>query len=226
MWSATLAAGRDSARLVATLALLGAGGCTQWLFSGVPLLATDRPVMFIETRGGSELGVGTDDGILFLGRTAKEGPCRIHYWLGPTPLVEDGVVEAWGGVFFRAKMDLRFQHAPYLDRDLAPDEPLFAMLTDGRACEEVPLQRAHGPDIDGDVVVWPGRDLPAGAGVFAHTDDGLRLVGMIAGSVEVAGQRYLVHTGTTAWREAMLTALPRREPRRVVHRPDDITIDK
>jgi hypothetical protein len=75
-------------------------------------------------------------------------------------------------------------------------------------------------------VAWPGRDLPAGTGVFATTDRGLALVGMIAGSVEVAGERYLVHTGTTALRDALLTAKPSREPRRIVHRPDDITIDK
>ncbi|MEZ5962575.1 MAG: hypothetical protein R3F56_01900 [Planctomycetota bacterium] len=211
---------------VLALSGLALSACTQWLFSGVQRLSNDRPVMRIETRGGSEAGIGTDDGILFLGRTAQEGPCRIHYWLGLTPVIEDGVVERWGGIFFRARMDLRHQHVPYLDRDLEPDETLVAMLTDGPTFVEIPLVRAHGAQIEGDAVDWPGRELPAGTGVFARTDGGLRVVGMIAGSIEVGDQRYLVHTGTTALREALLTARPQREPRRVEHRPDDITIDK
>jgi len=201
-------------------------GCTQWLFSGVHYPADDRPVVRIETRGGTELGVGTDAGILFLGRTAQAGPCRIHYWLGPTPLVEDGVVEPYGGVFFKATMDLHHQQVPFLDRELAADEPLLALLTDGRSFEEVPLERARGPVVDGDVVAWPGRDLPAGTGVFVRDERGLHVVGMIAGRLELGDERYLVHTGISAWREALLTAKPRRPERHVVHRPDDITVDR
>jgi hypothetical protein len=75
-------------------------------------------------------------------------------------------------------------------------------------------------------VAWPGRDLPAGTGVFVRDDEGLAFVGLIAGRVDAGGARYLVHTGTTALREALLTAKPHREPRRVVHRPDDMTIEK
>lgn len=206
--------------------LLALTGCSQWLFSGVQRLSNDRPVMRIETRGGSELGVGTDEGILFLGRTAQAGPCRIHYWLGPTPLVEDGVILPWGGVFYAATMDLRFQHVSFLGRELTADDDLVALLTDGRNFEEIDLQRASGPGIGGDVVAWPGRDLPAGTGVFARTEEGLRVVGMIAGRIEVGGERYLVHTGTGALREALLTAKPYREPRRIVHRPDGLSIDK
>lgn len=214
-----------SSRALLLLALV-LPGCSQWLLSGVPRPSNARPVMRIETRGGSELGVGTDAGILFLGRTAQKGPCRIHYWLGPTPLVDDGEVERWGGVFFRANMDLKHPYAPFLDRDLGDDEPLVALMTDGRSFEEIGLQRARGPGVAGDLVVWPGRDLEAGTGVFVYGERGLALVGMIAGSVQLGDQRYLVHTGTTALREALLAAKPSREPRRVVHRPDDITIDK
>ncbi len=208
------------------MGVLCLGGCTQWLFSGVAYPSNERPVMRIETRGGTEMGVGTEAGILFLGRTSKEGPCRIHYWLGPTPLVEDGTVEPWAGVFFRATMDLKYPSARFLDRDLEPDEPLVAMYYSGNQVEEVALQRAREPGVQGDVVDWPGRDLPAGTGVFVRDDEGLALVGLIAGRIETAGQRYLVHTGTTTMRLAMLTAKPPTEPRQVKHRPDDITVDK
>lgn len=201
-------------------------GCTQWLFSGTPYPSNERPVMRIETRGGTEMGVGTEAGILFLGRTASDGPCRIAYWLGPTPMVEDGVVERWAGVFYRANMDLKHQRARFLDRDLAPDEPLVAMVYAGAQVEEFALQRVHEPTVQGDVVAWPGRDLPAGTGVFVREDDGLKFVGLIAGCIDIGSKRYLVHTGTTAMREAMLTAKPHTTPRQVRHRPDDITIEK
>ncbi|HLU37902.1 MAG TPA: hypothetical protein VK081_00860 [Planctomycetota bacterium] len=216
---------RGRAALPFALAPLAASACTAWFFSGVHYPANDRPVMRLETRGGVEMGVGTQAGVLFLGRTAQQGPCRIHYWLGPTPLVEDGTVEPWGGVFFRAAMDLNHQYAPFLDRDLRDDDELFALLYDGT---EVSLQRAQGPGVAGDVVHWPGRDLPAGTGVFVRDpeDGGLRLVGMIAGRIDAGDARYLVHTGTTALREALLAAKPHAEMRQVKHRPDDITVDR
>lgn len=217
----------SAARAVLALGLAVAGtGCTAWLFSGVAYPSQEHPVMRIETRGGVEMGVGTEAGILFLGRTAQEGPCRIHYWLGPTPLIEDGTVERWGGVFFRAAMDLKHPRARFLDRELAPDEPLLAMLHAGGTVQEVALQRAREPGIAGDVVAWPGRDLPAGTGVFVRADDDLLFVGLIGGSIDTGSSRYLVHTGTTALREALLTAKPHAEARQVKHRPDDITVDR
>lgn len=206
--------------------LLATASCTAWLFAGIPHPSNTRPVMRIETRGGTELGVGTEAGVLFLGRTAQEGACRIHYWLGPTPVVEDGTVERWGGVFYRAQMDLEHPRARFLDRDLTEGEPLLAVLHEGHSTAEVDLQRVREPGIEGDVVAWPGRDLPAGTGVFVRDDEGLAFVGMIAGRIETGGSRYLVHTGTTAMREALLTAKPHAEPRLLKHRPDDITVDK
>jgi hypothetical protein len=212
-----------AARACALALCLVASGCTAWLFSGVPYPSHERPIMRIETRGGVEMGVGTEVGILFLGRTAQEGPCRVHYWLGPTPLVEDGAVERWGGVFYRALMDLNHPYARFLDRDLRDDDTLFALLLDG---QEVALQRARTETIAGDVVAWPGRDLPAGTGVFLRDDRGLVFVGLVAGRIETGDGRYLVHTGTTALREALLTAKPHAAPRQVKHRPDDITVDR
>jgi hypothetical protein len=203
-----------------------ATGCTAWLFSGIPYPSHENPVMRIETRGGTELGAGTDVGVLFLARTAQEGPCRVHYWRGPTPLVEDGVVERWGGIFYRATIDLKHPFARFLDRELRADDKLKALLYARGAVEVIELKRATDPAIAGDVVVWPGRDLPVGTGVFSEDERGLLFVGLIAGQIEVAGTRYLVHTGVNALREAMMTAKPHAERRQVKHRPDDITIDR
>ena len=76
------------------LAMAISTSCTHHLLSGVPLPDRSRPVAMIETRGGVEYGATTTEGILFLGRTATEGPCRVHYFLGgrATPMIEDGEI--------------------------------------------------------------------------------------------------------------------------------------
>jgi hypothetical protein len=201
-------------------------GCTAWLFSSTPRPSREYPVVRVETRQGAELGIGTDFGILLLGRTATAGPCRVHFWLGPTPVVDDGRIEAFGGVFYRAAIDLRFPWASFLDRELRAEDELVALVAEIGRVDSVPLTRVDNAEVQGDVVAWPGRDLPIGTGVFVRADDQWRAVGMIGGQIEVGGQRYYVHTGTTAWRDALLTARAHPKPREVKHRADDITVDR
>ena len=89
---------RTAACSAACAALLILPACTAHLFSSVDVVDRSRPVVRIETRGGTEFGAATELGILFLGRTATEGPCRIHYWLGPDPVTTDGTIEHAGAV--------------------------------------------------------------------------------------------------------------------------------
>ena len=142
-----------------------ASACTHGLFSPAnPGPDRSRPVVRIETRGGAEYGVTTTDGILFLGRTATEGPCRVHLFIGgtPTPLIEDGTIEAAGAVFYRVAFDLKTMAVPLLDRDLATDDALIAIPFVGPfVTTEVPVRLAQNSAIDGDVIEWPDRDLPA-----------------------------------------------------------------
>jgi len=206
--------------------------CSRGLFSGLHYPDRSRPVVRIETRGGVEYGATTADGILFLGRTAQDGPCRVHYYLGPQPtlLVEDGVIEHVGGVFYRAEIDLKQQSVPLLERDPNPNDPLLAISFDGRNTDRVPVQLALISGIEGDVLEWPGRSFPAGTGIFALQDEALRFVGLIAGeatlTTDTGEQKFLVYAGTDRLREAL--AVPERYPtkRTVKHRPDDITITK
>ncbi len=213
-------------RCVLVFAAMLATGCTHGLLSGVPEPSQDRPVARIETRTGAEYGVCTDAGILFLGRQATTGPCRVHYWLGSTPLVEDGEILPWGGVFFLADIDLKHQRAPFLERELRDDEAMVAMTWTGGDVETIDVERVRNDDVEGNVIAWPGRDLPPGTGIFVEVDKGYRLVGLVAGRLEVGGARYLVHTGIGEIRQALLTPRPIRQPTRVRHRPDDITVEK
>ncbi len=218
-------------RLAAASSLL-AVGCSHGLFSGVDVPDRSRPVARIETRGGVEYGATTAAGVLFLGRTATEGPCRVHYFLGEvaTPLVEDGRIRHVGGVYYAAEIDLKTQAVPLLEREATADDALLAIVHAGTGTRELPVRLARGEGLEGDVLEWPGEPLPAGTGVFARGDDGLRFAGLVAGEAVVdangASDRYLVFTGTDRLREALATPRPHPRATRVLHRPDDISVVK
>lgn len=220
---------RMRALLVAVLPLV-LPGCTAWLFSGYDRIDRSRPVALIETTGGVEYGATTELGILTLGRTAKDGPCRVHYFLGPTPLIEDGHVVQTGSVFCKALMDLKTQHLRVLDHTPGPDEELLAMwTTDGIDTEEVAVELSRDDGVLGDVLADPGRELPAGAAIFATDDHGkLRFVGLVSGRATVRGpdgpRSYYVFAGVDRVRE--LLASPTPHPIDLVphYRADDITV--
>ena len=84
-----------AARTIVLAALcVATAGCVSWFFSGEPTVDRSQPVAVVQTTEGVEHAATTEFGVLFLGRTATEGPCRVHYYLGPTPMVEDGTIDA------------------------------------------------------------------------------------------------------------------------------------
>ena len=219
-----------SLSLCAALALPALSGCSWWFFSGVPEVDRTRPVALIETTGGVELGATTEFGILTLGRTAKSGPCRVHYFLGPTPLIEDGTIASTGSTFSLAETDLRTQHLRVIDHGPTAADELLAMWTpDGVGTHEVPVKLAAEPGITGDVLADPGCALPPGAAIFARDEGELRFVGLVSGLATQSGggpPRYYVFAGVDRVRE--LLAVPSVWPvdYQVRYRPDDITVLK
>lgn len=211
--------------------LLGSGGCSAWLFSdwsGPRRPDASRPVVIVETRGGTELGASTTEGVLLLGRTAQTGPCRVHYFLGETPMVDDGQIRPAGGIFYRADVDLAQQWVHLLERDPRPDDDLVAMLPAGTDVATVPVRLARSAEVEGDVLEWPGRPLPAGTPIFTRDSERWLFVGLVAGEAHLeapgAERRYLVMAGTDRLREMLAT--PRRypQPERVKYRPDDVHV--
>lgn len=204
-------------------------GCSAWFFSSEHYYDRSRPVALVETTGGVELGATTEFGILTLGRTATDGPCRVHYFLGPTPMVEDGAVVATQSVFARADIDLKTMAVRAFDHPPKAGDELIAMWTpDGTATERVAVQLAAEPGISGDVLQAPGRELPPGAAVFVNTrDDGLLFLGLIAGRLtdgDDTARQYYVFAGVDRVRE--LLAIPELHPVDMVpkYRVDDITV--
>jgi hypothetical protein len=212
----------------AALALALVPACTHGLFSGMPKPDHDHPVVWIETTGGVEHGVGTSDGVLFLGRTAQEGPCRVHYLLGPTPMVDDGAIEPAGGVFHRAVIDLEVPTAHVLPRAPEPGDDLQAMWLEGSTVRRAAVRPARGEGLEGDLLEWPGIALPAGAGVFTRRGERWALVGVVSGhaTLELAGgsRRLIVLAGFERLRDMLAT--PRKHVRapEIEYRPDHINV--
>ena len=217
---------RSLVAMIAVPLLLASGACTGWLFSGVQYPSQERPVVRIETQKGVELGAATTDGILFLGRTAQSGPCRVLYYLGPTPLEESGVIRPAGGVYFRAEIQLKHQSAPLLAREPTPEDPLVAMVFAGREVLTLPLRLWRGDGVAGSLLEWPGRPLPAGTPVFTPIDGRYHLVGLVAGkaTIDSGGQQreLLVYAGMDRLREMLHAPTVYPPPKEVIFRPDDI----
>jgi hypothetical protein len=203
-------------------------GCVSSFFAGRELPDRSRPVAVVETTGGVEFGATTELGILTLGRTAQEGPCRVHYFLGPTPIVEDGTLAGTGSTFVLARIDLRTQHVRVLDR--APDgtDELLAMWTEtGDDAREVPVQLLRVEGIDGDALADPGVELPAGAAIFARHDEGLRFVGLVTGKATLTAERtttLYTYAGIDRMREMLAVPKPRLTQPRTRYRLDDIQV--
>jgi hypothetical protein len=206
--------------------------CSVWFFSGDEWIDRTRPVVLVETTGGIEFGAATEFGVLTLGRSAEGGPCRVHYFLGPTPIVESGVLEPTTTVFTRAAIDLKTQQARALDRAMTEDDRLTVLWTpDGRTTRKVRVALARGEGLTGELLADPGEDLPAGATLLCRGEDGEALfAGLIAGRATVSGGstagRYYLVAGPDRVRE--LLAVPSRHPvdEAPVYRADDISVMK
>jgi hypothetical protein len=218
-------------RVLAVLLPLPLASCSVWFFSGESWIDRSQPVALVETTGGVELGATTEFGVLTLGRTATAGPCRVHYFLGPTPVIEDGELAATASLFTVAEIDLKTMALRAMDRSPSAADELLAMWTpDGTRTERVAVQLARDPGVTGDVLRHPGRELPVGAAVFADSDEGLLFVGLVAGKAEVteqdAARHYFVFAGVDRIREMLATPIPYPTDLVPKYRTDDISVMK
>jgi hypothetical protein len=207
-------------------------GCSVWFFSGESWIDRSRPVVLVETTGGIEFGAATELGVLTLGRSAATGPCRVHYFLGPTPLIEGGELVPAGDVFTRADIELKTQQVRVLDRSPGPDDELVAMWTpDGTTTRAVRVSLARAAGLAGDVLQVPSEALPAGAALFCRgNDDSLLFTGLVAGTATIgagpAAGRYYVFAGVDRVRELLAVPTPHPVDRVPKYRTDDIMIEK
>lgn len=198
--------------LAASLAAAALSGC-----AGSRLL-TD-PVVRITTEGGDELGVSTDYGVVFLGRTSARGPVEIEAHFGDGPSLERSIVEPVGGGLFTALTEIKLPSVLLSFEPPRAGEPLVVAgrNADGpweRSTEAVLDERVFG------LLVEPVGDEfdhsdQVGAGVFREVNEREReLVGLVSGKLTLDGRTYLAVVGPeVTWRlVAHRRDLLRRKP--------------
>lgn len=158
------------------------------------------PTLLVETNGGRELGVATDYGVVFLGRTARSGPVRITAWFGDGPNLEKSVIEPIGSELCTADTAIRLPDVVLDFRDPRPGDILHVYGRDAQGAWSADVTVESDPRILGLVTTIPERLRGAadqvGAGVYSYPEGGdertKKLVGLVAGTVRLrttAGER-------------------------------------
>lgn len=195
------------------------------------------PIVEMHTSGGRELAVSTDYGLVFLGHSAQSGESDAWAWFADGPSQEACMVEPLGGGLFTAETEIRLPAVPLTFVSPARGTEVLIMGRDGGELWSVSARVAEHESVQGLLLElpddFPERESSVGAGVFLehiptwqyeHNFQGLRLLGLVAGHVEIAtadGVRsYLAVVGPTElWR---LVAWRREHPEkpRFVYRED------
>jgi hypothetical protein len=148
------------------------------------------PVLEIRSGEARELGVSTDYGLIFLGRTVRAGRVEIVAWFGDGPSVEATAVEPLGGGLFTAETDIRLPRVPLSFETPEPGERLTVAGRSGSDRWESEVVVRRHASVDGILTNVPGEldryDGQIGAPVFRTDARGKRrLVGLAAGRVEL-----------------------------------------
>jgi hypothetical protein len=196
--------------------------------AGVHTLAD--ATLTLRTKGGSELGVSTDYGIVFLGHTAVAGPVEVTAWFGDGPDIEKTVIEpVTGHVIYTAETEITLPHVPMTFDDPKPGSEVLLIGRNNRELWQVYVKVEQDPHVIGIITSVPHQLRNAedqiGTGVYVVPDGDERrrmLVGLVSGRVKIesTGAEYLTIVGPTElWR----LVSHRREPRdlkRWVYRED------
>lgn len=179
------------------------------------------PTVMIQTEGGVELGVSTDYGLIFLGRTATAGRAQVTAWFGDGPNVETTAIEPLGGNLFTAETEIRLPSVPMTFIDPAPGEMLLVRGRTPSGPWEAFVRVRHDPRVYGILLDVPKEIMQrmdqTGAGVFWVPEDGdpdidKRLIGLVTGRL-----RLETKDGT---REYLTVMGPEQLWRLVTHRRD------
>jgi hypothetical protein len=177
------------------------------------------PTVRVFTSAGSELGVSTDYGVVFLGRTARSGYVELEARYGDGPSIEASAIEPVGGQLYTAETEIRLPSVPLTFVAPRPGERLLVSGRgdDGPWSAEVTVrgdERVYGILLDVPAAI-EGRGDQVGAGVYWRAPGDphdLRLVGLVSGRVR------LVQDGRE--REFLAVVGPEDLWRLVVHRRD------
>lgn len=149
------------------------------------------PTLEIRTPGGEELGVSTDYGVLFLGRTARSGEVQVVAWFGDGPDVEYSVIEPLGGGLYTAETQIRLPSIPITFRTPEPGAQVTVIGRRGATRWEAQATVLSDPRVEGLLLSIPSelRDAPeqVGAGIYVNDPDTgrQRVVALVSGRIEL-----------------------------------------
>lgn len=163
------------------------------------------PILEIRSPKGTELGVATDYGVVFLGRYAQLGEIEVIAWYGDGPSIELAVVEPIGHGLYTAEPEIKVPRVPLSFR--VPKEGDQVRLMGRRGAErwEDKAYVVADPRVSG-ILLEPTSDLEdadqVGAGVYYVNEDlgTTKLVGLVSGVLELRAadgdvRRYLTVFG-------------------------------
>ena len=178
------------------------------------------PTLEIRTERGSELGVATDYGVVFLGRTAQAGPIEITAMYGDGPDIEPSVIEPIGGGLYTAETEIRLPRVTMSFDVPTPGTDVLVVGRNARGDWKHYMQVVSDPRVLGILLPIPSEleDAPdqIGAGVYVVPEgageNSKRLLGLVSGRITLKS-KYGQH--------AFLTVVgPEDLWRLVVHRRD------
>ena len=147
------------------------------------------PTVEIRTSGGTELGVSTDYGLVFLGRTARSGEIEITAWFGNGPSIEPSVVEPIGGGLFTAQAEIRLPSTTMSFQRPEPGDSVTVIGRTGPETWEREVEVRTDPRVDG-LLLAPIGELSGdqvGAGVYVGEGWKKKLVGLVSGRLFLSG---------------------------------------
>ncbi len=176
--------------------------------------ATDATLR-IHSGNGTELGVCTSYGLVFLGRTVRAGDIQVEAHFGDGPNYESTVVEPIGHGLYTAETEIRLPSVPIkFHHPQAGDELILRGRTEEGAWEaNVSVhadERIRGLLVSAPAIMLQRNDQ-VGAGVFwsnPFDSNDVRLLGLVSARIEIDGTTYLSVVG------------PRDMWRLVTHRRD------
>lgn len=209
--------------------LLVATGCGTLRSSGQVLgigTKENEATVVFHTAQGTELGVSTDYGLVFLGRGAHAGPIEWTVWFADGPSVESGTIEPVGGGLYTTASEIRLPTVPLTF--VAPQDGASVTVVGRRGSDvwEEGAEVVRHPQVEG-LLLEPGvgglDGDQVGAGVYLEREGRRHLLGLVSGRLRLtAGGRsadYLTVVGPEGlWR--LVTYARNVAPPRRVYRED------
>jgi hypothetical protein len=150
------------------------------------------PTLLMQTTAGTELGVSTDYGIVFLGRTARSGNVNLTAFFGDGPSIEKSAIEPLGGDLYTAEVEIRLPSVPISFDEPAPGDILTVIGRIGASTWSQDVRVLSDPRVYGVIVEVPEvmRERPdqIGAGIYSIPDGDrskMRLVAIASGIITI-----------------------------------------